>query len=329
MAGLMPETTTKPLIGIGSCLAGNAVRYNGDTKKPNQHVKEICEHFDARAFCPEMGIGLGVPRPPIQLVGTADTIRVLDVETLSHDYTDQIRSYARHVLAVEPRMCGYILVKGSPSCGYSRVKRFSDTGSLLAADQRGIFAAELARTSPLLPLEDDDRLNDVGLCESFVNRAFAYHEWQLLVKTGLGAHELIKFYSRYKYLVLAHHMPGYNKLGPMLANAGKRPVDELAEEFITTLMDALAQRATRRSHSNALFHIAGYLKRSMSAVQRQRLHALIDEYRTGQVALSGPVTMLRQHFADKPDADINSQVYPGPCLDGLPGGISPQKLFPA
>lgn len=68
----------KPLLGLGSCLAGNEVRYNGQSKRPNQHVKDICSHFDSRAFCPEMGIGLGVPRPPIHLVGSEDTVRIIE-----------------------------------------------------------------------------------------------------------------------------------------------------------------------------------------------------------------------------------------------------------
>ena len=84
-----------------------------------------------------------------------------------------------------------------------------------------IFAAALGRADPLLPLEDDGRLDDPGLRESFVTRAYAYHDWKQLCARGLSAHRLIGFYSRYKYLVMAHHVPAYQKLGKMLANAGK------------------------------------------------------------------------------------------------------------
>jgi len=307
----------KPLLGIGSCLAGNAVRYNGETKKPNDYVREICAHFDTRAFCPEMGIGLGVPRPPIHLVGSEDEVKILDVETHQHDYTQQIRSYAQQVLQQAPQLCGYILVKGSPSCGYGRVKRYAPDGRLLAYDQDGIFAAALAAADPLLPLEDDGRLNDPGLRESFVTRACAYHDWKMLVAKGLNAHRLIEFYTRYKYLVMAHHVPSYKLLGPMLAGAGREELDCLAQTFIGTLMSALTQRATRRSHSNVLFHIAGYLRKRITAGQRQRLSSLIEDYRTGKVPLIVPVTMLKHHFADYPDAYINGQVFLDPYPEGL------------
>lgn len=169
---------SRPLIGIGACLAGNAVRYNGEEKSPNQSVRDICDQFEMRSFCPEMGVGMGVPRPPIHLVGTADTVQVLDVATHSKDYTVDIQNFARQVLQDAPELCGYILVKGSPSCGCREVKRFSQDGSLLATDQQGIFAAALAELDPMLPLEDDESLADPRQRESFTCRVRSYYEYK-------------------------------------------------------------------------------------------------------------------------------------------------------
>lgn len=311
--------SAKPLLGIGSCLAGNKVRFDGASNKANEHVRALCEQFQTRAFCPEMAIGMGVPRPPIHLVGDAESVRVLDAAKHEQDYTDPIRNYAQQVIAETPQLCGYILVKGSPSCGWGRVKRYSPKGKLLASDQNGIFANALQTNDPLLPLEDDGRLNDPGLRGSFVSRAYAYHEWRSLKAKGLTAKRLIVFYSRYKYLSMAHDVPAYEKLGQLLANAGQKNIDELSKKFITMLMAALTRPATRRSHSNTLFHIANDLKRRMPDAQRRRLAALIEEYRLGQAPLALPITMLRQHCQDNHDAYISSQVLMSPysCELGL------------
>jgi uncharacterized protein YbgA (DUF1722 family)/uncharacterized protein YbbK (DUF523 family) len=317
MTNTIDKQGSRPLVGIGSCLAGNAVRYNGQTKAPNQHVRDVMTLFESRAFCPEMGIGLGVPRPPIHLVGTEDAVRIVDADTQQQDYTEQIQGYARQVLDLAPDLCGYVLVKGSPSCGYGRVKRYNEKGNFVASDQDGVFAAALAAADPLLPLEDDGRLNDPGLRESFMTRVCTYHDWKQLVAGGVSANALIDFYSRYKYLAMAHHVPSYKQLGRMLANAGREPLDELADSFISTLMAALAIRATRRSHSNVLHHIAGYLKRRIPAEQRQRLAGLIDDYRVGQVPLIVPITMIRHHFADNPDAYIDNQAFLQPYPEEL------------
>jgi uncharacterized protein YbgA (DUF1722 family)/uncharacterized protein YbbK (DUF523 family) len=311
------QHTDRPMMGMGSCLGGKAVRYNGQTKSANQHVRSICEHFEMRMFCPEMGIGMGVPRPPIHLVGSDREVRALDVETHSRDHTDPLAAYADTVLELAPQLCGYILVKGSPSCGYERVKRYADNGHSVASDQQGIFASALARADPLLPLEDDGRLNDPGLRESFVTRAYTYHEWKKLCEEGLSAHKLISFYSRYKYLVMAHHVAGYKSLGRLLSDAGKLPLQQLASDFITGLMHSLSQRATQRSHTNVLFHLSGYLKGAVDAPQRQRLKDLIEQYRLGQIPLVVPLTMLKHHFANSPNAYIDKQVFMAPYPDEL------------
>jgi uncharacterized protein YbgA (DUF1722 family)/uncharacterized protein YbbK (DUF523 family) len=309
----MPVPTTRssntPLIGIGSCLAGNPVRYNGSSKAANPHVQLLSEHFEARAFCPEMGIGLGTPRPPIHLVGDMDVVRVLDVATHQQDYTAPIRQFARDTLTGAPDLCGYILVKGSPSCGYDRVKRFSDAGNLLASDQQGVFAATLGDIDPLLPLEDDGRLNDPGLRESFIRRIYAYHEWKRLRAEGISAGKLIKYYTRYKYLVMAHHLPSYKSIGRLLANTKSMPVEELADALIAQLMHALGQVSTRRTNSNVLQHMAGYLKRKLSPAHRQRLAALIHDYRLGHIPLIVPITLLQHHLADHPDQYLQEQVF--------------------
>lgn len=307
----------RPIMGIGSCLAGNAVRYNQQARSPNQHVRALTDTFEMRAFCPEMGIGMGVPRAPIHLVGSETRIRALDVDSHSMDYTDQLSAYAETALSLAPELCAYILVKGSPSCGYERVKRYSSRGRSVASDQQGIFAAALGRADPLLPLEDDQRLNDPGLRESFVTRAYTYHDWKKLRQQGLSAHQLIAFYSRYKYLLMAHHLPTYKALGPLLADAGKQPLAPLASEFIATLMAGLRHRATRRSHSNVLFHLSGYLKRKLPTAERQRLKDLIEQYRLGHIPLVVPVTMLRHHFANNPNAYIDTQVFMTPYPDEM------------
>jgi uncharacterized protein YbbK (DUF523 family) len=235
-------TASKPMIGIGSCLAGNAVRYDGQVKNISPHVQAICEIFEIRAFCPEMGVGMGVPRPPIELVGSENAVRVLDVTTHSKDYTGQLAGYAQKVLDLAPGLCGYLLVRGSPSCGYEGVKRHSDDGDHLASDQQGIFARALAVADPLLPLEDDERLNDPVLRESFVIRVHAYHDWKLLCGEGLSAYKLVEFYSRHKTRIMAHHKPDHEALEGILADTGVLPLEELSIIFITTLMAALSQK---------------------------------------------------------------------------------------
>jgi len=308
----------KPLVGVGSCLVGQPVRFNGDHKRRNPHIETFADHLELLPICPEVGIGMGVPRKPIRLVENDDKqLRAMDSDHQRDDFTDALQAFADRQCADHPQLCGYILVKGSPSCGKENVKRYNCDGNVIAADSAGIYAQRLLQHYPLLPVEDDGRLYDTGLRESFVERVFLYHDWLQLNRDALEPKRLIGFYSRYKYQIMAHHVPSYKQLGRLLSDTNRLPIDELAQQTIELMMGALKQVATRASHTNALHHIQGYLKRVLSKSEKQELQQVIEQYHQGIVPLIVPITLLRHHFARRPDPYIEQQVFMAPYPDEL------------
>lgn len=320
-------------VGIGACLLGHPVRYNGSHKKGSTVLDRLASVFDFRPFCPEVAIGLGVPRPTIRLVGPAGAnteqtaLRAVDSDTGRHDVSVPLREYgaaiARDHAGLRGSLCGYVLVKGSPSCGYERVKRYSETGVMQPADATGLFAEALMAANPLLPVEEDGRLHDDGLCESFVARVFTYWQWQQLCAQGLSHQSVLKFYARHKYLVMSRHVPTYRALGRLLADARREPIEQLAPQVIALILDALKRPATRSGHTNTLEHIRGYLKRKISAEEKSELGDVIEQYRQGVVPLIVPLTLLRHFFRRYPDAYIEQQVFmqPYPDLLSLRNGV--------
>jgi uncharacterized protein YbgA (DUF1722 family)/uncharacterized protein YbbK (DUF523 family) len=306
-----------PIIGIGACLTGAKVRYSGDSKRKNRHIESLKEHAELRPFCPEVGIGMGVPRETVRLVGELGSERLMDSSTQSKDYSGAMRDYAASLLAANKDMAGYILVKASPTCGLERVKRYNAKGNIMGNDTVGIFAAELMKLDPLLPLEEDGRLNDAGLRENFVTRVYAYNDWRQFRKTPTSHHGLIQFWSRYKYLLMSRHVPSYKSIGRLLANGNARPTEETAELFAQLLMAGLSHMATRKTHTNVLQHIRGYLKRSLESGDKQELDSLIMAYRSGSIPLVVPLTLLRHHFRRHGNDYIDQQVFMQPYPEQL------------
>jgi len=309
--------TKRPTIGIGGCLVGRKVRYNGESKRKNRHIESLKEHAELRPFCPEVGIGMGVPRETVRLVGDLGEERVMDSATQSVDYTEPMREYAAGVMAGNAEMSGYILVKGSPSCGFDRVKRYNLKGNVVLNDAVGVFAAELSKLDPLLPVEEDGRLNDARLRENFVTRVYAYHDWKTFRTQAVNHHGLTQFWSRYKYLLMSHHVPTYKAIGRLLADGKARPTAETAQMFIGLLMSGLAHLATRKTHANVLQHIRGYLKRHLERPDRQEMDGLISHYSSGHVPLIVPLTLLRHHFRHHGSEYIENQVYMRPYPERL------------
>lgn len=307
----------RPIIGVGSCLVSHPVRFNGGYKRRNMYIERLKKHTDLVPICPEMGIGLGVPRETIRLVNIDGELRARDSDTQTKDYTDKLQHYADEQIERFPNLGGYIFVKGSPSCGFERVPKYNEKGNGIGNEASGIYAQRLIDQHPLLPVEEDGRLYDHGLRESFISRVYLYHEWQQLNANGLTFQALTKFYSRYKYLVMAHSVPIYKEIGPLLANGKKQPLDELAHRVITLMTTALKKVATRRSQTNVLQHLQGYLKNKLSREEKQSLRALIDQYREGIVPLIAPMTLLQHHFTHSPDKYIESQAFMHPYPDDL------------
>ncbi len=298
-----------PVVGIGSCLMGQPVRYSGDSKRKNNHIERLKGHIKLNSFCPEMAIGMGVPRQTVRLVGEIGKTRLMDSKTQTEDFTAPMKAYAAVVIDNNPNLSGYILVKGSPSCGYERVKRYNDLGNMSASDEMGMFAAELHRKDPLLPMEEDGRLNDDVLRENFISRVYAYDRWKKFKAGGVSHKGLLDFWARYKYQVMAHRISSYKTIGQLLANANGQTIEIVAEEFISLLMQSLKALATRKSHANVLEHIRGYLKKKLDANDKAELGALITQYRDGIVPLVVPLTLLRHHFKRHQNPYIEKQVF--------------------
>ena len=308
--------STKPLVGISSCLLGQQVRFDGGHKKDGWITGPLSAFFDFLPVCPEVGIGLGVPRPTIHLVGDPERPRAVGSRDASLDVTEQLESFGIGQLPHLAGLSGYILKSKSPSCGMARVPVTSAKG-MPAKVGVGIYARVLMQRMPLLPVEEEGRLNDPVLRENFVTRVYVLHRWQQLRAGRITAAKLIDFHSRQKYLVMAHSQAAYQRLGQMLSHLKQVDLEAVADMYIAELMTALARRVTRRRHVNVLQHIMGYLKDHIDAGDKAELLASIDAYRREEVALVVPITLLRHHLRRHPDPYMEKQVYLSPHPEKL------------
>ena len=163
-------------VGISSCLSGQEVRFDGGHKQNAYIMQTLGQCFDFRTFCPEVDIGLGIPREPIRLVARAGQLRCVGTRTAELDVTDALVECADRQRTWQRDICGYILKKDSPSCGMERVKVYG--GNMPSRTGAGIVAARMMENFPDLPVEEEGRLGDPVLRENFVHRVFIYWRWR-------------------------------------------------------------------------------------------------------------------------------------------------------
>ena len=300
-------------LGISTCLLGKPVRYDGGHKLDRFLVETLGQYVEWVPVCPEVEMGLSVPRESMRLVGDPDAPRLLAPKS-GADYTERMQAWARERLEqlATLGLCGFVFKKDSPSSGLFRVKVYSEQGapSRIGA---GIFAHEVMKRLPLMPLEEEGRLNDMPLRESFIERVFAFYRWTKLLEEEPTAGGLVRFHTAHKLTLMAHSPKHYTEMGRLVARAGTVPWEELSTTYGRLFMEGLALLGTRRKHVNVLQHIMGFLKNDLAGVDKQELLALIEDYRQGLVPLIVPLTLLQHHLRRHLVPDwVHQQVYLSP-----------------
>lgn len=304
-------------IGISACLTGQKVRFDSQHKRSDFCMNELVNHVEYVPFCPEVAIGMPIPRPTIRQVRVGEVIKVCRPDGTS-DVAQELYDYGKAVSDKHiNEFAGYIFCAKSPSCGMERVKVYNETATWTTHDGVGVYAKAIMESDPLLPCEENGRLNDPYLRENFVMRIFVYNNWKELAKSGLTMHKLTTFHARHKYLLMSHKYQAYKELGRLLGDASSADINKVAQDYITGLMTALSKPASRKSQANTLMHLQGYFKKHLSSIEKQELCDAIEQYRHGHLPLYVPLTLLSHHTIVHDMDYLKEQVYFNPYPNEL------------
>lgn len=306
----MQTTTFK--IGISACLLGAKVRFDGGHKINRFVTDELGRYAEFISVCPEMGMGLPVPRPTLRLISDQERIALVETKDGNRDHTQALESFSQHKVAElqNADLCGYIVCAKSPSCGMERVKVYKNNGS--EKEGVGIYTRILMEKMPWLPIEEDGRLHDPVLRENFITRIYCLHDFHTSLGDAPSAKKVVEFHTRYKLSLMAHHPESYRALGHLVANIKDYPIHTFIEEYRLGLMQALTYRASRKNNTNVLMHLQGYFKRSLNSLQKTQLAEVIESYRLGELPLLAPLTLLKHYLALYPDEYLVQQRYLNP-----------------
>ncbi len=300
-------------LGISACLLGHEVRFNGGHKRDLFLLKTLGRYVTWYPVCPEVEIGLGTPRESLRLVGEIASPRLVAPRSGS-DHTEKMESWGSEKLGeiASWHLHGFVLKRASPSCGLFRVRVYNEKGM---PDQKGqgLFARDLTRRFPLLPVEEEGRLHDPPLRENFIERIFAYERWSRLMKEDPTPGGLVRFHTAHKLTVLSHSPKHYRELGPLVAKAGTIPWKDLTLVYSETLAAGLKTLATRGKHTNVMHHLLGFLKDRLDPRDKKEVLGLIEDYRQGLLPLVVPLTLLKHHLLrDNVPEWVDQQVYLNP-----------------
>lgn len=274
----------KPNVVVSKCLSFAKCRYNGEVVL-DYVVEKLKPYVNFIPVCPEVEIGLGVPRDPIRVVAYKGKLHLYQPAT-QRDITQEMVSFVDKYLNSLSEIDGFILKYRSPSCGINSVKVYhSFNPDARSVSGQGFFGAEVLKRFKGLAIEDEGRLKNFTLREYFFTKLFTLARFRL-VKKSRKMNQLVQFHTVHKLLFMAHSQIKLRELGKIVANPTHEKIDIILDRYEKTLTQLLAQPPTFKSWINVLTHAFGGVSDGLSKHERQFFLNLIEEYRDERIPLS-------------------------------------------
>ncbi len=309
------EDYPRPRLVVSRCLGFESCRYN-DQMVRDPFVAELSNYADCITPCPEVDIGLGVPRFPVRLVRSEDELRLLQSES-EKDCTEEMITFAESFLEKNAPFDGFILKHRSPSCGQKEVKIYPQLGKVAPIDKGpGIFTREIKEEYPNLPLEDEGRLKNYRIRYRFYSRIFTLARFRE-VKDTQDMKYLVRFQARHKFLLLAYDEQGTRELGRIAANQEGLPVEEVLDKYEAKLRETLVGQSTRKTNINVIMHMAGYFSETNSKREKDYLEESMELYREGRIPLSSVLSIIHTWALRDQNDYLLNQYYLSPFPQDL------------
>jgi len=288
-------------IAVSACLLGERIRFDGGHKHDRFITDELGRYADFVPFCPEHH-AFGTPRPSLRVVRDAESTIILSSRS-GRDVTQRLIDGSQKELASisERPLTGIIFKAKSPSCGLGSAKAYLVNG-FTEGKTDGLFAALCRERYPLLPMEEEGRLNDPWLRENFVMQLFAYDAFEQFKASEPGMKELVLFHQQHKFLLQSKDEKHYRTLGKIVGTHGETGFMELLAHYETIFKTAIARKSGIGRTRNVLEHMAGFVKKNLTPVEKAMLHEQIRDYSSKIIPLIVPLSTL-EIFARRYEAD--------------------------
>lgn len=299
-------------IGVSSCLLGNQCRYDGSGSRDVFVVDELSKYFELIGYCPEEPV-FGTPRDTIRLVEVNRDIRV-HIGKSGEDVTGQLQNSSSTFAkkAKNDNLCGFVLKSKSPTCGMERVKVYQNKNAPSEKKGIGLFAKELRKLYPYLPIEEEGRLNDPWLKENFLMQVFAYNNIKSFLSTNPSYKDLVEFHTNYKYLIFAKSEVSYKALGKIVANHEKKEIKEIFDIYTVEFLKAISEKSTIKKTYNVLLHIIGYFKKNITKDEKEHLLTACNEYKNEIIPLIAVTKLINLYVKRLDQQYLKSQKFLNP-----------------
>lgn len=285
------DTYPRPNVVISKCLGFAMCRYNGQTITDDL-IEKLKPFVNFITVCPEMEVGLGVPRFPIRIVSTKKKEERLIQPKTGEDVTERMADFAAKFLSAQKDVDGLILKERSPSCGMKGVKVYFENGMTAHGKGVGLFARPALERFGTIAINDEGRLKNYKLRNHFLTSIFTLAKFRE-VKASSRIRVLTDFHADSKFLLMACSEKEMRILGKVAANLEKRPIGDVLDDYEKHLRLALKEPPKRSANINVAQHILGFFNKDASSDERAFFLETLQLYREERIPFVSVLNMLK------------------------------------
>jgi len=284
-------------------------------------VDKLKPYITPVTHCPEVEIGLGVPRKTLRIEALdkeMKKLRLVQPET-GIDFTAKMRKYTCATLDSLPVVDGFILKGKSPSSGFKDVKIYpgkEGKHAPLTTKGSGFFGGEAYKRFSHLAFEDEGRLNDPKIRDHFLKKLFTIAGFRAVRKRG-GISGLMKFQQDNKLLFMSYSQKYMRVLGNIAATAPKKAAEPAFTAYEAHLYLLFDKIYTEKSVINTVMHAFGYFKEKLGPKEKAFFLRHLDKYRQGKEPLGTVVSLLRSYITRFDEKYLETQAFFEPYPEEL------------
>ena len=303
----MYKSKVRPKVFVSRCLGFDACRWNGMII-PDKHIEKLKKYVDFVNACPEVEVGLGVPRNPVRIVLKENKEHMIQLDT-RRDVTQDMNRFSKRLLDSLKDIDGFILKDRSPSCGIKDIKVYPglDKNNSIRRTS-GIFTQAVLERFPGLAIETEGRLNNFTIREQFLTKLFSQARFRQVAMHG-KMQDLVQFHAEYKMLIMAYSQKELRILGSIVANHARRKPKEVLADYAFHFKKTFDKPVKFASNINVLMHAFGYFSQKLSSEEKRGILNTLEEYRREQIPLSVPLRLLRAHVIRFNEHYLMQQVF--------------------
>lgn len=298
----------KPKIVVSECLYGMKCRYDGQGYN-DKVIQSLKDYVDIQTVCPELAIGLSIPREPIRIEMNKENeeYRLIDYNS-KNDYTNQMTEFSEEFINGLDDIDGFILKSRSPTCGLKDAKvYYRGNKCSIRSNENGFFSQKIIDKYDYLPIENEGRLKNYNIRDNFFTRIF-------FINNLKNNKNIIEFHKNNLLLLKSYDEESTNEVSDIL---NENRMEDQVHQYKEKVLNIVFNQRKKENKLSIIIKVFEKYKNMLNEEEINMFNGLIESYENQRIPFSTLEVVIKMYATRFKDKDILNQTFFYPYPENL------------